>query len=274
MTPNDIRLDGKVALITAGANGIGAGIALNLARFGARVAIADIDRASGEQLVQNIEKEGGQALFLETDVNHTEQITAAVARTAEHFGRLDILVNNAGGVRNSIFLEQSERSWRRHIDFNFISMLTATQAAAKVMVEAGQGGTIINIASSEGLRAAPGFAVYAACKAGMISFSRSMALELSAHGIRVHALAPDMIMTEGLRPYMEAGGEAGKAARDRYIPLGRTGSTDELAGVVVFLVSNMASYVTGLTVPVDGGAIASSGWTRSPTTGEWNLYHA
>lgn len=274
MTPNDIRLDGKVALITAGANGIGAGIALNLARFGARVAIADIDRASGEQLVQNIEKEGGQALFLETDVNHTEQITAAVARTAEHFGRLDILVNNAGGVRNSSFLEQSERSWRRHIDFNFISMLTATQAAAKVMVEAGQGGTLINIASSEGLRAAPGFAVYAACKAGMISFSRSMALELSGHGIRVHALAPDMIMTDGLRPYMEAGGEAGKAARDRYIPLGRTGSTDELAGVVVFLVSNMASYVTGLTVPVDGGAIASSGWTRSPTTGEWNLYHA
>lgn len=273
MNPNDIRLDGKVALITAGANGIGAGIAETLSNFGARVAIADIDRENGERLVQTIQALGGQALFVPTDVNHPEQIIAAVTKTAEHFGRLDILVNNAGGVRKGPFLEQSERSWRRHIDFNFISMLTATQAAAKVMIAGGLGGSIINIASSEGLRAAPGFAVYAACKAGMISFSRSMALELAEHGIRVHALAPDMIMTPGLKPYFDAAGESGNAARDRYIPLGRPGSTYELGGVVAFLVSNMSSYVTGLTVPVDGGAIASSGWSRSPATNQWDLYH-
>lgn len=274
MTPQDIRLDHKVAFITGGAGGLGAGIAENLANFGARVAIADVDAAAGERLVAAIREKGGDALFVPTDVNHSEQIVAAVERAAEHFGRLDILVNNAGGVRRTPFLEQTEKSWRKHIDFNLISTLTATQAAAKVMIAGGRGGTIVNIASSEGLRAAPGFAVYAACKAGMISFTRSMALELAEHGIRVHALAPDMILTPGLKPYFDAVGEAGTAARNRYIPMGRLGSTDELAGVVIFLVSSLASYVTGLTLPVDGGAIASSGWTRSPQTGAWDLYHA
>lgn len=273
MTPNDIRLDDKVAFITGGAGGLGAGIAENLANFGARVAIADIDAQAGERLVARIRERGGDALFVPTDVNKTEQIVAAVERTAEHFSRLDILVNNAGGVRRTAFLEQTEKSWRKHIDFNLISTLTATQAAARVMVAGQRGGTIINIASSEGLRAAPGFAVYAACKAGMISFTRSMALELAEHDIRVHALAPDMILTPGLKPYFDAAGETGTAARNRYIPMGRLGSTDELAGVVIFLVSSLASYVTGLTLPVDGGAIASSGWTRSPHTGAWDLYH-
>jgi len=273
MTPDDIRLDGKVAFITGGASGLGAGIAENLATFGARVAITDIDSERGELLAASIRDKGGDALFLLADVNHTEQIVAAVDRTAEHFGGIDILVNNAGGVRRTPFLEQTEKSWRKHIDFNLISTLTATQAAARVMVAAKRGGTIINIASSEGLRAAPGFAVYAACKAGMISFTRSMALELADHQIRVHALAPDMILTPGIKPYFDAVGEAGAAARDRYIPLARLGSTDELAGVVVFLASNLASYLTGLTLPVDGGAIASSGWTRSPHTGAWDLYH-
>ncbi len=274
MTPQDIHLDGQVALITGGANGIGAGVAQNLANFGACVAIADIDISGGERLVAEIREQGGDAMFLQTDVNHGEQIRAAVEQTVKHFGRLDILINNAGGVRKRAFLEQSEKSWRKHIDFNFISMLTATQAAAKAMIAGGRGGTIVNIASSEGLRAAPGFAVYAACKAGMISFTRSMALELAEHQIRVHALAPDMILTPGHAPYFEAAGEAGRAARDRYIPMGRVGSTDELAGVVIFLVSGLATFVTGLTLPVDGGAIASSGWSRSPVTGEWDLYHA
>lgn len=273
MTPNDIRLDGKVAFITGGANGIGAGIAHNLIAFGARVAVADIDQQAGQQLATSLRENGGDALFVHTDVNHTEQIVAAVEQVSEHFGRFDILVNNAGGVRRTPFLEQTEKSWRKHIDFNLISTLASSQAAARAMIDGGQGGVIINIASSEGLRAAPGFAVYAACKAGIISFTRSMALELAEHDIRVHALAPDMILTPGIKPYFDAVGESGRAARDRYIPMGRVGTTDELAGVVIFLASKLASYVTGLTLPVDGGAIASSGWTRSPLTGAWELYH-
>ncbi|WP_076590833.1 SDR family NAD(P)-dependent oxidoreductase [Herminiimonas arsenitoxidans] len=270
---NAIRLDGKVAFITGGANGIGEGAAMNIARYGGDIAIADNDAKNGERVAAAVRALGRKAIYIPTDVMHTEQIDSAVKQTATHFGRLDILVNNAGGSRRVSFLEQSERSWRKHIDLNFISMLTATQAAAGAMISAGNGGTIINIASSEALRAAPGYAVYAACKAGMVSFTKSMSLELANHDIHVHALAPDMIKTPGLSPYFDLASAEMNAARDRYIPLARLGSTDEIGNVIVFLASGMASYLNGLTIPVDGGALASSGWTRSPTTGEWNLYH-
>lgn len=273
MEPNDLRLDGQAAFVTGGANGIGGGIARALAELGARVAIADIDAPAGEALALALRERGLDARFVQVDVNDTHALRTAIVDSAARFGRLDILINNAGGVRPQSFLEQSERSWRRHIDFNLVSALTATQEAAQAMIAAGHGGTIVNIASSEGLRAAPGYAVYAACKAAMISFTRSMALELSAHSIRVHALAPDMIETDGIRRWFDAEGESGKAARERYIPLGRTGTTEELAGVVAFLCSRLSAYTTGLTIPVDGGAIASSGWTRSPRDGSWGLYH-
>ncbi|MES2898963.1 MAG: SDR family oxidoreductase [Pseudomonadota bacterium] len=272
-TADAIRLDGKVAIVTAGANGIGEGAAMAIARFGGDVVIADNDAVNGERVAQAVRLLGRQALFVPTDATHTDQIAAMIDAAVARFGRLDILVNNAGGSRHVDFLDQSERSWRRHIDLNLVSMLAATQGAAKAMIAAGHGGTIINVASTEGLRAAPGYAVYAACKAGMVSFTRSMALELSAHGIHVHALAPDMIETPGLKPYFDNASAAMNAARDRYIPLARLGSIEEIGNVIVFLASPMASYLNGLTVPVDGGATASAGWTRSPVDGRWNLYH-
>lgn len=273
MNDATFRLDGKVAIVTAGANGIGEGAALGIARFGGHVVIADNDAVNGERVAAAVRALGQQALFIATDVTHTEQVEAMVAQAVAHFGRLDILVNNAGGSRHVSFLDQSERSWRKHIDLNFVSMLAATQAGAQAMIKAGNGGTIINVASSEALRAAPGFAVYAACKAGMVSFTRSMALELADQGIRAHVLAPDMIETPGLKPYFDNASDAKNAARDRYIPLARLGTIDEIGNVVVFLASGMSSYLNGLTIPVDGGALASSGWIRSPADGSWNLYH-
>ncbi|MGI4860636.1 MAG: SDR family NAD(P)-dependent oxidoreductase [Janthinobacterium lividum] len=269
-----LRLDGKVAFITAGANGIGAGAAQEIARYGGRVTIADVDAENGERLVETVRATGGDALFIKTDVLQTEQIDAAIQQTVRHFGRLDILINNAGGVRGNLFIEQPERSWRKHIDFNLISMLAATHAGARAMIAAGNGGTIVNIASSEGLRAAPQYAVYGACKAAMVSFTRSMALELSAHGIHVHALAPDMIETPGLNQVGAVTSAAMEAARARYIPLQRVGNVEEIAHLIVFLASDMASYLTGLTIPVDGGTLAASGWNRMPGNDQgWTLYH-
>lgn len=269
----DQLLADRVAVVTGGANGIGKGIAMAMARFGANVVVADVDMEQGEKVVCAIRSMGREALLVATDASQTDQLRAMVEQAVGHFGHIDILVNNAGGGRPVAFLEQSERSWRRHIELNLMSMLAATHAAAANMVERGRGGVVINIASTESLRAAPGYAVYAACKAGMVSFTRSMALELGEHDIRVFALAPDMIVTPGLQPYFDKASDSELAARDGYVPLGRTGSIEEIGEVAVFLASSMANYLTGLTIPVDGGATASSGWSRTAPGKPWRLYH-
>jgi NAD(P)-dependent dehydrogenase (short-subunit alcohol dehydrogenase family) len=224
---------------------------------------------------------GRQALPIPTDVLDTNQIRALIDKTAQHFGRLDILVNNAGGVSGRPFLEQSERSWRKHIDLNLVSMLAATSAAAPIIIKGGRGGSIINVASIEASRAAPNYAVYAACKAGMLNFTRTMALELADHNIRINAIAPDYTITPGvsgnytgpvdpaswIQPTQEQ-----KDLMARRIPLGRAGIDSECGNVAVFLSSKMSSYVTGTVIPVDGGTWASSGWVRSRAgQGKWVL---
>jgi NAD(P)-dependent dehydrogenase (short-subunit alcohol dehydrogenase family) len=278
--PSDILLEDQVAFITGGGAGIGAGIAVSLARFGASVVLADVDRERADATAAKIEALGRRVLVCETDVRETDQIRAAVEAAKHDFGRIDILVNNAGGVRGRPFLEQSERSWRNHIDINLVSTFAATSAIAPIMIDAGRGGSIVNIASIEATRAAPNYAVYAACKAGMASFTRSMAVELSEHRIRVNCLMPDMIATPGNHgrmtgpvpdPLPERPEEI-RSALDRYIPLGHEGSVEEFAGAAVFLCSKMGSYITGAMLPVDGGTWAASGWVRSSDGRGFNLF--
>jgi NAD(P)-dependent dehydrogenase (short-subunit alcohol dehydrogenase family) len=265
------RLDGQVAFVTGGGGGIGRAIALRLAEAGADVSIFEIFPERAEEAAARVREQGRQALPIVGDVMDSDALRAAVDAAAAEFGRLDILVNNAGGVSARPFLEQSERSMRKHIDINLMSMLIATQAAAKHMVDGGRGGAIINVASIEASRAAPNFAVYAACKAGMLSFTKSMAVELSGHGIRVNCIAPDHTITPG-----NQGNRAGPVdpatwkrrsdddidAMNRLIPLGREGVDTECGDAAVFLASAMSTYVTGILLPVDGGTWASSGWVR------------
>jgi NAD(P)-dependent dehydrogenase (short-subunit alcohol dehydrogenase family) len=275
-----LDLTGRVAVVTGGGAGIGQGIAVGLARSGADVVVADIDPDRGKVTARQVEEAGCRSAVVATDVLDTAQIRAMVDTTVERFGRLDILVNNAGGVGRAPFLGQSERSWRRHIDMNLMSVLAGVSAAAPVMIEGQQGGSILNVVSIEAVRAAPHYAVYAACKAAVVSFTRTMALELSEHGIRVNAIAPDLVDTPGVRGIprgpvpdpLPPRPPAIETAGSTYIPLGRPGAPDDCAGAAVFLCSDLGRYVTGVTLPVDGGTWASSGWVRGPEAGTWQLF--
>jgi NAD(P)-dependent dehydrogenase (short-subunit alcohol dehydrogenase family) len=275
LDPSDILLTDQVAVVTGGGGGIGQGIALGLARFGAKVAVLDVipERAAATEAA--IADLGGTGVGIPCDVTDTGQVRAAIAATVERFGRLDVLVNNAGGVRAGAFITQPEASIRRHIDINLMSMLVATQEAARKMVDGGRGGSVVNVASIEASRAAPAYAVYAACKAGMVNFTRTSALELAEFGIRVNCIAPDHTITPGMRgnrtgPVDPDTWDDSDPAWGRLIPLGREGLVDECASVVIWLCSKMAAYVTGTTVPVDGGTWASGGWVRDDS-GSWGL---
>lgn len=274
-----VDLTDQLAIVTGGGAGIGRAIALAYAEAGADVVIADVIPERCEETAARIRERGRRALGIPTDVTQTDQVRALIDEASRTFGRIDILVNNAGGVSPRPFLEQSERSWRRLVDLNLISMFAVTSAGTPVMIRGGRGGAIINVSSIEASRAAPNYAVYAACKAGMLNFTRTLALELADHRIRVNAIAPDYTVTPGVRGNITGPVDPAswiqptpqqQAAAARRIPLGRPGVDTECANVAVFLASNMSQYVTGTVIPVDGGTWASSGWLRDKS-GKWTL---
>src|SRR6202035_2009163 len=198
----------------------------------------------------------------------SDQIDAALARATAELGPVSILVNNAGAVFLSPILETSENGFDALYRANLKHVILCTQRVARGMVETGRAGSIISVTSIEGVRAAPGYAAYAAAKAGVINFTKTAALEFAPHGIRVNALAPDITLTEGIRQVAPPGSE------ERFgctVPMGRAGHVDEMAGAAVFLASDMSSYITGQTIHVDGGTHAASGWYHHPETGAYAL---
>jgi NAD(P)-dependent dehydrogenase (short-subunit alcohol dehydrogenase family) len=257
------RLDGMVAVVTGGGAGIGRGIAEGLHAFGAQVAIWERNGATAASAAAAVE-----GLGLTTDVRDDQAVDDAFAATLQRFGRVDILVNNAGGTFYKPFLETSSNGFDALYRANLRHVLVCTQRAARWMVEAKVAGSIMTVTSIEGVRAAPGYAAYAAAKAGVINFTKTVALELAPYGIRVNALAPDFTMTEGIAALSPD--QSPDLGRDM-VPMGRAGHVDEMAGAAVFLASKLSSYVTGQTLHVDGGTQAASGWYHHSEHGGYVL---
>ncbi len=279
MDTGTLSLDGQAALVTGGGGGIGRAIALCLAAHGADVCVVDIVPERCDEVAARVAEYGRTALPFPADAMQADTLRDAVEAAAKTFGRLDILVNNAGGVSRRDFAALQEKNWRRHIDLNLVSNLAATSAAIPHMIAGGRGGAIINVTSIEASRAAPGYAVYAACKAGINNLTRTLAVELAEHDIRVNAIAPDFTVTPGTRgnftgPVDESKWHQPSAAQveaiRKRIPAGRPGIDAECGHLAVFLASAMSSYITGTVVPVDGGTWASGGWVRD-STGKWIL---
>ncbi len=261
--PADILLTDRVAVVTGAGSGIGRGIAAGMAAFGARVAIWERNPQSCAQAAESI-----GALGIVTDVRDSDQVDEALRRTAADLGSPTILVNNAGGVFSSPLLATSENGWDALYKANLRHVLLCTQRIARLLVSEGLAGSIISVTSIEAVRAAPGYAAYAAAKAGVVNYTKTAALELAPHGIRVNAIAPDITLTEGLA---QLSGDVGVQRMGDIVPLGRPGHVDEIASAAVFLASDMSAYLTGQTLHVDGGTHAASGWYHDPKTEDYRL---
>ncbi|HCM51627.1 TPA: SDR family oxidoreductase [Candidatus Saccharibacteria bacterium] len=260
-----LNLGGRAAIVTGGAKGIGFGIAYRLAEAGASVLIADINPEVGGKAAKELSDAGFKSDFIKTDVSEETEVKAAVDFAERTFGSVDIMVNNAGIYPMIPAMKMAVEDFKKIMAVNVRSAFMFTKAVAEVMIKQKRGGKIINITSIDALHpSSVGLAVYDASKHALWGFTKNMALELAPHKIWVNAIAPGGIQTPGVEAMqsqikMPAGADP-KAMIEAFmakIPMHRMGEPDEIGKVVLFLASDMASYMTGSQIVVDGGALLS-----------------
>lgn len=245
-------LQGKTALVTGAGIAIGQGVAIGLAQRGVRVAVHFSHSKSGaEETVRQIEDAGGEAILVQGDLRFVPECQRVVDEAVAGLGGIDILVNNSGVTRAVPFLETTEEIYDEQFDLNIKGYFFCAQRALGYMLEAGRG-TIVNITSVHGQAGAPHHAAYAGTKGAIISFTRSLAIELAASGIRVNAIGPGLIEVPR---YFDIPGYTTELGASR-VPVQRVGTPADIANAVAFLASDEASFITGQTLIVDGGAIA------------------
>jgi NAD(P)-dependent dehydrogenase (short-subunit alcohol dehydrogenase family) len=254
-----LGLHGKVALVTGGASGIGRAVALAFASAGARVAVADVDEAGGEKLLDEIKEQRGDFLFFPCDVTQLARCAKTVDEIWQAFERLDILINAAGTILRATVVETEEADWDRTLDVNLKGTFLMCKCALPGIAQSG-GGAVVNISSGWGLVGGRRAAAYCASKGGVVLLTKAMALDHASQNIRVNCVCPGDTDTPMFREEAHQMGISIdafiKGAADR--PLGRLGTPEEVASAVLFLASESATFITGTTLVVDGGGLAGS----------------
>lgn len=259
----------RVSVVTGGASGIGGAISLRLAARDDHVVLNDIDAVAADSMRASIEAVGGACTVVPGDITDTNVVARVMAAALGAVGRVEVLVNNVGDFRpaSRTFELSTPVQWQRLYELNLRHVFDVTHAVLPHLAD-GRTASIVNVSTVEAYRGIPGHAVYSAFNAGVSAFTKSLAVELGPRGVRVNAIAPDLADTA------QTPAEAMLRGRDpelipHWVPLGRFGQPDDYAGVVEFLTSDAARFVTGQTIPVDGGTLSASGWYRRSDGKGW-----
>jgi NAD(P)-dependent dehydrogenase (short-subunit alcohol dehydrogenase family) len=252
-----MRFEGKVAVVTGAASGIGRAAAVAFAREGAAVVIVDKDREQGEEVAREIQEQGGAALYVHTDITQETEVQAMVEHVTGHWGRLDVLVNNAGIYYQADVVHTPSDVWNSVLDVNLTGAFLCTKHAVPAMVRGG-GGAVINVASEAALVGIKGQVAYNVSKGGMIALTRSCAVDLAEQGIRVNCVCPGTTETPLVREAVNRAPDpvAARRALEEIRPLNRLGKPEEIASAILYLASSEVGYATGAILSVDGGYTA------------------